>query len=51
MIIEIGGLPIEVQTSDPSFARILESRYGDFVSPRVKSAFSLRVQLTPPKYV
>jgi hypothetical protein len=48
MIIEIGGLPIEVQTSDSGFARLLEARYGDFMSPRVESAFSLRVQLTPP---
>lgn len=49
MMIEIGGLPIEVETSDPGFARILEARYGDFVNSRVESAFSLRVQLTPPK--
>ena len=49
MIIEIGGLPIEVETTDPGFARILEARYGDFVSTRAESTFSLRVQLTPPK--
>ena len=49
MIIEIGGLPIEVETTDPGFARILEARYGDFVSTRAEPTFSLRVQLTPPK--
>ena len=49
MIIEIGGLPIEVETTDPGFARILEARYGDFVSTRAEPTFSLRVRLTPPK--
>ncbi len=48
MIIDIGGLPIEVQTGDAGFRRILQARYGDFVSARVNSVFSLRVQLTPP---
>lgn len=48
MVIEIGGLPIEVQTADAGFARILRGRYGDFVNVGVAPEFKLRVELTPP---
>jgi hypothetical protein len=48
VVIEIGGLPIEVQTSDAGFERILRGRYGDFISPNVASQFSLQVRLTNP---
>ncbi len=49
--IEIGGLPIEVQTTDAEFERILKGRYGDYIktgtaSPGTASRFALRVQLT-----
>lgn len=48
-MIEIGGLPIEVETSDAGFARLLEGRYGDFVSAGATAEFALRVELTPPE--
>ena len=31
--IEIGGFPIEVQTTDAEFERILRGRYGDYIKP------------------
>jgi hypothetical protein len=47
VVIEIGGLPIEVQTADTGFERLLRGRYRDYVKPGVAPEFSLRVQLTP----
>ena len=47
VVIEIGGLPIEVKTTDAGFERMLRGRYGDYVRSGVASEFALRVQLTP----
>ncbi|MGA9062500.1 MAG: hypothetical protein WB341_12625 [Terracidiphilus sp.] len=49
VVIEIGGLPIEVQTSDAEFERILKGRYGEYVRPGGASQFALRVELTTPE--
>jgi len=51
VVIEIGGLPIEVQTTDADFERILRGRYGDYIRPGTASRFALRVQLTGPGVV
>ncbi len=48
VVIEIGGIPIEVQTTDADFERLLRGRYGDYVRPGTASQFALRVQLTGP---
>lgn len=48
MVIEIGGLPIEVQTTDACFERLLLGRYGGYVAAGVAPEFSLRVRLAPP---
>jgi hypothetical protein len=48
VVIEIGGLPIEVQTTDAEFERILRGRYGDYLRSDVASQFAFRVELTPP---
>jgi len=48
VVIEIGGLPIEVQTTDAGFERILKGRYGDYIRPGTSSKFALRVQLIVP---
>jgi len=45
VVIEIGGLPIEVQTNDAGFERLLRNRYGNYVSPRT-ARYSLSVDLT-----
>jgi hypothetical protein len=49
VLIEIGGLPIEVQTTDPEFEQILRGRYRDFIKPAVAAEFSLRVQVAAPE--
>jgi hypothetical protein len=48
LVIEIGGFPIEVQTTDAEFERILRGRYGDYIRPGSASRFALRVQLSGP---
>jgi hypothetical protein len=48
VVIEIGGLPIEVQTTDAEFERILRGRYRDYLRPGAASEFELRVRLTNP---
>jgi hypothetical protein len=45
VIVEIGGLPIEVQTTDPVFEEILKKRYGEYVTSGVAPDFTLGVQL------
>jgi len=54
LAIDIGGMPILVRTASPEFARILENRYGEFVSadarhnPSEAPGFELDVELMPP---
>ena len=48
VVIEIGGLPIEVQTTDPEFERILRGRYRDYIRPEAAPEFALNVQVTTP---
>jgi hypothetical protein len=45
--IEIGGLPITVNTESSEFAELLRDRYGSFVSESASSAFELDVELIP----
>jgi len=47
-VIEIGGFPIEVQTTDPEMERILNWRYGDYIRPGKTPEFALRVNVTNP---
>ncbi|MGA8090498.1 MAG: hypothetical protein WCA10_24700 [Terracidiphilus sp.] len=48
VVIEIGGVPIEVQTTDPEFEHVLRGRYRDFIRPGSEPIFALRVQIAPP---
>ena len=48
VVIEIGGIPIALQTSDPEFVSILRDRYGDYMHSGVSSDFTFQVELIPP---
>lgn len=48
VVVEVGGLPIAVETSDLAFVHMLHQRYGDYVNPRSDAAFTFRVELIPP---
>jgi hypothetical protein len=49
VVIEIGGLPIEVQTDEAEFAHLLRLRYADYARDGGKPEFALRVQLMAPE--
>ena len=49
LVIEIGGMPILVRTESAEFARLLEKRYGSFITTAVpRPAFELEIELAPP---
>ena len=48
VVIEIGGIPISVQTTDAEFVSLLRGRYGDYMKSGVRSDFTFRVELIPP---
>jgi hypothetical protein len=45
VVVEVGGLAIEVQNTDAEFERILLKRYGDYAKTGVSPEFALRVHL------
>lgn len=48
VVIEIGGVPIELKTTDPGFIRILRTRFGDFFKSGVTPEFEFSMDLLPP---
>ena len=45
VVLEIGGIPIALQTTDSAFLRLVEDRYGDYMKPGVRSDFTFGVEL------
>lgn len=48
VVVEIGGLPIAIETTDADFERLLRVRYANYVTSRDPAQFALRVRLTTP---
>ena len=48
VIIEIGGMPVQVRSESPEFLRMLESRYSGFLSPGAPPIFEIDVELVAP---
>ncbi len=48
VVIEIGGIPIALQTTDSDFVNILMGRYGAYVKPNVTPEFAFCVKLVSP---
>jgi hypothetical protein len=46
IVIEIGGMPVRVNTVDPAFLRMLEDRYAGFLSSREHAEIDFEVDLT-----
>ncbi len=44
--VEIGGLPIQLHTSDPAFRQVIEERYAGFLNPAAVPACRFEIQLT-----
>ena len=47
VVIEIGGVPVRVNTSDADFLKLLQARYAGFLSSERSAAFDLDVDLLP----
>jgi len=48
VIIEIGNIPIALQTNDAEFVSMLRARYGDYMKPELRPDFTYRVELIAP---
>jgi hypothetical protein len=46
LVIEIGGMPVRVQTTDPAFLAMLQNRYSGFVTSSEHAEISFDVDLT-----
>ncbi|MBZ5681369.1 MAG: hypothetical protein LAO24_14815 [Acidobacteriia bacterium] len=49
LVIEIGGMPVRVNTSDPGFLTMLQDRYAGFVGNSDHAEVEFDVDLTPPR--
>jgi len=49
-MIEIGGMPVRVHTSDPAFLDLLENRYSGFVSDSRDAEIEFDIELVPPAF-
>lgn len=49
IVVEIGGLAIQVRSDSAAFLEMLEARYAGFLSPDARPAFELEVELVAPR--
>jgi len=49
LVIEIGGMPVRVHTTDPRFLAMLQDRYAGFVTSSQHAEITFDVDLTPPQ--
>ena len=50
IVIEIGGIPVRVNTLDPGFLRVLQDRYAGYVSTTEHWEIEFDVELSPRRY-
>jgi len=50
LIIEIGGMPVRVNTTDAGFLRMLQDRYAGFVASPEYAEIEFDVDLSPPRF-
>jgi hypothetical protein len=48
VVVEIGGLPIRLRSSDPEFIRLIQDRYAGYVSFSDEACFEFDIELAPP---
>jgi hypothetical protein len=48
LVIEIGGMPVRVHTTDPRFLALLQDRYAGFVSNAERAEIEFDIDLAPP---
>src|SRR5215469_11710038 len=47
VVIEIGGMPIQVRCDSPKFVRTLENRYSGFLNPGARPVIQFDIELAP----
>jgi hypothetical protein len=50
VVINIGGIPVRLNTTDAAFLELLEKRYDGFVSEEDFTEYDFDVELTPPPF-
>ena len=50
LVIEIGGMPVRVLTTDPGFLAMLQDRYAGFITSSERAEIEFNVDLTPPSF-
>jgi hypothetical protein len=48
LVIEVGGTPVRVNTTDPDFFSMLQDRYAGFIGDSERSAIEFDIDLRPP---
>jgi hypothetical protein len=48
VVVEIGGVPIRLLSSEPAFIRLIQNRYTGYVSSSNQASFEFDVELIPP---
>jgi hypothetical protein len=51
VIIEIGGMPVQVRSESPEFLHMLEERYSGFLSPEAHPVFEFDIELVEPRRI
>jgi hypothetical protein len=51
VIIEIGGMPIQICSESQEFLHMLEERYSGFLNPEAHPVFSFDIELVPPQRI
>lgn len=51
VIIEIGGMPVQVRCESPEFLRMLEDRYAGFLNPEADPIFEFDIELVSPRRI
>jgi hypothetical protein len=49
IVVEIGGMPVRVYTSDSGFLRLLQERYAGFVTDTEQAEIDFEVEIAQPK--
>ena len=48
VVVEIGGVPIRLRSSEPAFIRLVQNLYVGYVGSSADASFEFDVELTPP---
>jgi hypothetical protein len=50
LVIEIGGMPVRINTGDPAFLELLQNRYAGFIGNSERAEMEFDIELSPPAF-